>query len=96
MRMKWLVALAVICTLIWVSGSVAGPSRPQGGDPDIWERSRSANPNYSVGCLNLHTQVVSLIDLVVYQVRLKQQDAKQSSKADASTTSISKRDRSWR
>jgi hypothetical protein len=95
MRVKWLVALAVILTLIWVTGTAAGPSRPA-GDPDIWERCKT-RPTYVVGSLMLNAQMVVSFDLVPQRVNLKQQDAKQSAKTKTSDLpSVSKRGRAWR
>jgi hypothetical protein len=96
MKLKWLVALAVIITFIWVSGAAAGPTRPAGGDPDIWERCKT-RPTYPVGSLMLNARVLVSIDLVPQTVNLKQQDTKQEAKAKTSDLpSVSKRERAWR
>jgi hypothetical protein len=96
MRLRWLVALAVIFTFVWVSGAAAGPARPVGGDPDIWERCKT-RPTYPISSLMLNARVVVSFDLVPQTVNLKQQDAKQDSKIKTSDLpSVSKRERAWR
>jgi len=40
MKLKSFVALGVVFALVGATAAVAGPSRPAGGDPDIWDRAK--------------------------------------------------------
>jgi len=96
MKLKWLVALVVIFTCVWVSGTAAAPARPAGGDPDIWERCK-ARTTCSIATLILDAPVVVSFDLIPQTVETKQQGSSQDAKAKSSDLpSVSKRDRVWR
>jgi hypothetical protein len=84
MRLVWLVALAVILALVVATSVVAGPSRPAGGDPDIWERSRPYTPSFSLRPATVRTEASAVVDLVVFKANLKQQDARDRSGIDRS------------
>ena len=78
MRYRWLVALAVILGLIWVTGATAGPRNPAGGDPDIWERARPDGSNASA-LVNPPTLKPVTINLVVFKANVGQQVVTDSS-----------------
>jgi hypothetical protein len=78
MRFRWLVALAVILGLIWVTGATASPKGPAGGDPDIWERSRPNGSN-AVALVNSPTLKPVAINLLVLKASVGQQVVTDSS-----------------
>jgi hypothetical protein len=79
MRLVWLVALVVVLALVVATTVVAGPTRPWGGDPDIWERSKPFTPTFSVGKATFQVEAPAAINLVVFKANLKQQDARDRS-----------------
>jgi hypothetical protein len=84
MKLKWLVALAVILAFVWASGAMAGPTKPAGGDPDIWER---AKPNYPSGAIKTPVMLCGsrvAINMVVFKASVTQQDAKDISTSEKS------------
>ena len=40
MKLRCFVALGVAVTLVGATAALAGPARPAGGDPDIWDRAK--------------------------------------------------------
>jgi hypothetical protein len=84
MKFKWLVALAVILAIVWVGGVAAGPSRPAGGDPDIWERAKPNNPSGAIKATVIQVSASVAMDVIVFKASVKQQVAKESSKNDGS------------
>jgi hypothetical protein len=96
-RLRWLVALAAIITLVLASSVLAGSTRPAGGDPDIWERCKINTSAHSVKNAALQADPPVTIDLVVLKVNVTQREAGDSSKRDISKLqSISVRTKSSR
>jgi len=75
MRVKWLVALAVILSFIWIGPAVAGSARPVGGDPDIWERAKVNNPNVVPTPIQLQENTSVVVDFGLFRTSISRQDA---------------------
>ena len=82
MKVKWLVALAVILSIVWIGPAVAGQARPIGGDPDIWERAKVNNPNVVPTPIQLQEDTSVVVDFGLFTTRISRQDA---SKANSKT-----------
>lgn len=80
MRIKWLVALAVILSLVWVGAAVAGGTWRPGseGDPDIWERAKVNNTNRVPTPVQLEENTSVVVDFGVFTASISRQDAGKS------------------
>jgi len=79
MKFKWLVALVVILAFVWVCTAAAGPRRPAGGDPDIWERAKINNPNNVPRPMLIQSGTPLVVDFQLVRVNVPRQDAKSTS-----------------
>jgi hypothetical protein len=79
MRFTWLVALAVILAFVWVGVAGAAPTKPAGGDPDIWERAKINNPSGVAKPALIHSETSVVVDLQVFKVGVSRQDVRNSS-----------------
>jgi hypothetical protein len=73
MKPLWVIALAVVLALVWCGGVVAGPKRPQWGDPDIVEGMRVRGTSVSVRIVDSWT-VPPYVGFNVNYSRLSQQE----------------------
>lgn len=83
MKFKLLVALALILAFVWAGAVMAAPTKPAGGDPDIWERARPNPPSTSIRTVVPQAKVMVTIDVMVFKVSVKQ-DTREIPKSDKS------------